>query len=493
MIPIRKARAPGAGLLSMSVAIASVGLSTAQGGVSEIVGGAAPRPPVGLPWAADRRATCHSSYGAVGVEPTLEGGGRWAALAGRALEDCFGGDTPPPETPLLMASCNGAAAGFDREAWRHAFDAGRLLKGTAWAGSGRPVFSASCNSGLQALFIARHLLLAGCSDEVVVLAVDILSPASHDNFEVLRVLSDAPSPWQHTSGGFIPGEAGVALRLVRGRDAEGIPRLDGPVLGSDLEGFGGLSALLSGLRPEGLKLVLGQGTGPFQSDEAELSALRDAVGGDIPLATPLAHFGHTLGASSLLSVALAALAWKPAGPLPALSMRDRAAADGRPLFDGAARGGDVLVTCRAMSGACAAAGVGSSSGLRARRPEGWHPSRGGGVLMHRTLRQVAAEAMRYRPRVPPDILVVRMDEPLLPEERAGIGGRLLPSAVLELTPGFVPQLVARCWGFDGGALCLVGGDGAASEMLGACEESGLVVGRMNLRGGGDDRTVEWGD
>ena len=115
--------------------------------------------------------------------------------------------------------------------------------------------------------------------------------------------------------------------------------------------------------------------------------------------------------------------------------------------------------------------------------------------MHRTLRRVAAEAVRYRPRVPPDILVVRMDEPLLPEERVGIGGRLLPSAVLELTPGFVPQLVARCWGFGGGALCLVGGaeaDAAASEMLGACEESGLVVGRMNLRGGGDDRTVEWG-
>src|ERR1044071_2630584 len=303
----------------MSVAIASVGLSTAQGGVSEIVGGAAPRTPAGLPWAADRRATCHSSYRAVGVEPSLEGADRWAALAGRALEDCFGGDVPPPETPLLLASCNGAAAGFDRDVWRHAFDAGRLLDGTAWAGRGRPVFSASCNSGLQALFIARHLLLAGCADDVVVLAADILSPASHDNFEVLRVLSDAPTPWQHASVGFTPGEAAVALRLVRGGDAEGSPLLDGPVLGSDLGGFEGLPALLSGPRPEGLKLVLGQGTGPFQSDEAELSALRDAVGVGVPLATPLAHFGHTLGASSLLSVALAALAWKPAGPLPALS------------------------------------------------------------------------------------------------------------------------------------------------------------------------------
>jgi hypothetical protein len=87
-----------------------------------------------------------------------------------------------------------------------------------------------------------------------------------------------------------------------------------------------------------------------------------------------------------------------------------------------------------------------------------------------------------------------MDEPLLPEERASIGGRLLPSAVLELTPGFVPQLIAREWGFAGGALCLVGNvdaDSATSEIMEACEESGLIVSRINLRGGGDDRTVEW--
>lgn len=114
--------------------------------------------------------------------------------------------------------------------------------------------------------------------------------------------------------------------------------------------------------------------------------------------------------------------------------------------------------------------------------------------MHRTLRQIAEEAVRYRPQVPPDILVVRMDEPLLPDERASIGGRLLPSAVLELTPGFVPQLIARRWGFAGGALCLVGDDGGGettSVVIGACKESGLTVSQMNLRGGGDDRAVEW--
>ena len=482
--------------LSMSVAIASVGIATAQGSASDIINGAVLCSPAKLPWPADKRTTCQSSYQAVGIEPLLNGKDRWSALAGEALKECFGSNTPSPGTPLLVASCNGAAAGFDPDIWRHAFDTEALLKGTTWAKKSRPVFSASCNSGLQALYIAKLLLLAGYSDNVIVLAVDILSRASHDNFEVLRVLSDTPTPWQHTSIGFIPGEAAVALHLVRVPDAEGAPCLNGPTLGSDLEGFDGLSAILSGLRPERLKLILGQGTGPFQSDELELSALRATVSKTIPLATPLAHFGHTLGASSLLSVALAALAWRPTRPLPTLSMPAPSAIDGRPLFDGSAREGDVLVTCRAMSGACAAASVGSSARPHLQQSKRWYPSCEHGGLMHHTLRRVVTEAVRYRPQVPPDILVVRMDEPLLPDERASIGGRMLPSAVLELTPGFVPQLIARCWGFTGGALCLVGnmdGDRAASEIIGACKESGLIVSQINLRGGGDDRAVEWND
>lgn len=479
----------------MNVVIASIGFATAQGGVFEVTHGAALRQPAKLPWPADKWTTCHSSYGAAAIGPTLSGRERWSALAEQALRECFGSDTPSPETPLLVASCNGAAAGFDPDNWRHAFDSRALLEGTAWAGKSLPVFSTSCTSGLHALYIAGQLLLAGYADEVVVLAVDILSPASHDNFEVLRVLSDTPTPWQSASRGFMPGEAAVALHLVRTENAEGAPGLNGPTLGNDLQGHDGLSTILSELRPRNLKLVLGQGTGPFQNDELELSALRASVSPDVPLSTPLAHFGHTIGASSLLSVALAALACKATGPLPVLSMDAPTAIDGRPLFNGSAKGNNILVTCRAMSGACAAASVGPSTQTRPRRVKEWYPVGQQSVLMHPFLRQLAGEALRYRPQAPPDILLVRMDEPLIPHERASIGGRLLPSAVLELTPGFVSQLIARCWGFVGGALCLVGkmeGDRITSEMVEACEENGLTVSRINLRGGvGDERAVEW--
>jgi hypothetical protein len=479
----------------MNVVIASVGLATAQGGVFDVTHEAALRPPAQLSWPADRWTTCHSSYGAAGIGPTLSGSARWSALARQALQECFGSNTPSPETPLLVASCNGAAAGFDPDNWRHAFDSQALLEGTGWASKSLPVFSTSCTSGLHALYLARQLLLAGYADEVSVLAVDILSPASHDNFEVLRVLSDTPSPWQAASRGFMPGEAAVALRLVRTPGAEGAPGIDGPTLGNDLQGHDGLSTILSELKPRNLKLVLGQGTGPFESDGLELSALRASVSPDVPLSTPLAHFGHTLGASSLLSVALAALACRAPGLLPVLSMDAPAAVDGRPLFNGPARGDNILVTCRAMSGACAATCVGPSTQTRPRSVREWYPLGQRSALMHPTLRHLASEALRYRPQAPPDILLVRMDEPLLPDERAGIGGRLLPSAVLELTPGFVSQLIARCWGHTGGALCLVGqmeGDRITSEMVEACVENGLTVSRINLRGGGvDERAVEW--
>lgn len=510
----------------MNVEISSAGLATAQGGAREVVRGATLRAPGALPWH-DARAACKLAYAAEGAGAETEGGARWRALARAALEDCFGGALPPEGTPLLLASCNGAASRFDSGAWRRAFDSEELLRGTPWAKRRLPVFSSSCNSGAHALYAGARLLAAGAANEVVVLAADVLAPACHDNFESLRVLDERPAPWRPASAGFVLGEAAVALRLRRrATGGEAAVRLEDAALGSDLSGHDALSAasaaLLArapkGLSARGLKFILGQGTGPFESDAAELSALRRAgVGADVPLTTTLAHFGHTLGASSLLSVALAALALKSGATPPALRMNDARASDGRPLLaraaegDRPAEGAEVLVTCRALSGACAAVRVGRAgrevaAGARGRLMTDALPERRAragewrrgpcevGPLMDETLRRVASEAPGRRPSSPPDLLVVRMDEPLVPRERASIGGRLLPSAVLEMTPGFVPQLVARRWGFDGGALCLVGGgetDRAVEEIVAGLAESGLVVSRLNLRGVGGERAIEW--
>jgi len=448
--------------------IAAVGLATAQGSAAELLAGAALTAPQPLPWPAGRWTSSGLCRPARGLDPELAGAERWRALARRALAECCAGSPPAPGTPLVVASCNGAAPGFEAEAWRGAFDAGLLgLRDMApWADTRLPVASAACASGLQGLFLAR-LLLAGGAGEVVVLTADILSAAAHANFEALRILSsELQTPWQPGTEGFLFGEAAVALRLRRGGPG---CRLRGPALSQDLNGEGddggegGLGRALDDLKVPGpVDLILGQGTGPLEVDSVELAAVRRAVPDlGVALTTPLFHFGHTLGASGLLGVALAALpgSRSPAA-LPALALPASRAADGRVLIgrmDGSR--GECLVVCRALGGACAAAGLHGDGAIREAPPviRSWASPVPPGPLHHPLLRRLAAEAPRHRPPEPPDVLVVRLSEPLTPPPRAVVGGRLLPSAVLEITPGRAALQVAQGWGYQGSTLCLVGG------------------------------------
>lgn len=493
----------------MGIAIASIGLASAQGDAEDIKRGAKPRASGPWPWPANGWSTSAWCRPATGVSPGANGLARWQALAQLALADCLGGQTSALETPILLASCNGSAHEFDAESWRDAFDSAMLLAGTPWAGRCGPVFSSSCNSGLHALYAAKQILLAGQVDEVIVVAADILSRSNHDNFEVLRVLTDSPSsPWQSSSTGFILGEAAVALKLVRVKDDEDHVCVTGPVLGNELTRADGLPRILkqfSGARPQ---LLLGQGTGPFANDEAELAALRSCFTRDVPLATSLVHFGHTLGASGLLSIALAALVERAPLPFSTLVMPGSLACDGR-LLNTSTGGGSsagqiskVLVSCLALDGSCAAAmvsrplDVSEEAGRRSDpRPEKlWPQPAPTGPLTHGTLRRLAAEAPAHRPLDPPDVLMVHLEAPLAPPPQASIGGRLLPSAVLEMTPGFVSQLIARCWGFTGPALCLVGRESAAdttSDLGAACNKLGLDTAHIHLHGTGDKREIEW--
>jgi hypothetical protein len=105
------------------------------------------------------------------------------------------------------------------------------------------------------------------------------------------------------------------------------------------------------------------------------------------------------------------------------------------------------------------------------------------------LRRVAELAARHRPEHPPDVLVAVMDAPLLPPASARIGDRLLPSAVCEMTPGFVPMLVARVWGYAGPVLCLVG-SGAADGSGGGARLPWARPFVLSLQGRGTERSIE---
>ena len=299
-----------------------------------------------------------------------------------------------------------------------------------------------------------------------------------------------------TSYGFIPAEGAVALRLARSDRVGRGPYLGGPALSQDMHPFDGLNRVLSISVSPPPDLIFAQGTGPHEADRLELAAIRRSVDLRAPLISPLVHFGHTLGASGLLSVALAVLAQGRTETLPVFSMPADFTMDGRPMGNGASGHAGILVLCRALNGACAAATIcDRRAAPPAPRPAlEFQPPVNPDPLMHATLRSIAGEALRHRPEAPPDLLVARLDAPLAPSAEARIGGRLLPSAVLEITPSFVAQLIARCWGFAGPALCLVGDEGAdpaADQLLGACRDSGLRVRLVRLRGTGDRRDVEW--
>jgi hypothetical protein len=511
------------------VAILGVGLATARGGVDELAEEVAPAE---IPWPLRAHAASRRYRPARGVAEA-PGPARVAALIERALAACEG------EGPIVVGTCNGMAAAWRAEDWRASFELGALGAGMQWGGRVVAVASAACASGLHALHLARCLLAAG-APEVTVVAVDIVTAPSHDNFEVLRVLADEPAPFQPEAAGFQLGEAAVALRLGRiergGRAPAGAAWLVGPALGHDLDGDDGVARCLAALGERGARagLVIGQGAGPAAGDRAELAAIAAHVPADVPLATALGSLGHTLGASSLLSVALAALATgaagarAAAGAVAALAAPAAAAMDGRPLGGRAAR--EVIAVCRALGGAAgacavsaaapdldgafagspgAAEEVGAGSAARAeqagaavrrgraagdevgaaaawRVPAAWGPRSVILPLRDPVLRRIAGEAAAARPAEPPGLLIATLEAPLQPAAR--IGARILPTSVLEMTPGFVPQLVARAWGYRGPAICLVGGD--PGPMLAACRAAHERVYRIAIRGM-DERDVEW--
>jgi hypothetical protein len=483
----------------MNVAVTGIGLATAQGSTAEILESKTPYQARELPWTPNRWNVSRSCYPALGIDPTLSGVERWQTLAKKALAD-LGGQSVSRNTPLLAASCNGSAAGFQTENWEQAFDTSALLKGTPWADERLPVFSSSCASGIHALYAAKQLLDAGAVDEVFVLAVDIISQSNHDNFEGLRVLAEKPGPpWQSSSTGFILGEAAVVVSLARTetefpvkaqrRKGDKPVVISGPVLQSDLEDHDGLSGVLESVSAQDASLILGQGTGPFENDAAELAAFSSVIDKHVPVTTPLSHFGHTLGASGLLAVALGALSQTTVVPY---LITDGQAMDGRPMLSNAVPPRYVLTTCRALNGACAATLTGFSRNTDRRHNDSWKKTTTSGPLMNPTLKRLAAEALAHRPSAPPDVLILRLEKPLSPPASAFIGERLLPSVVLEITPGFASLLIARCWGFTGPALCLVGDvDADVYGLKNAFRESGLNVFQVNLRGSGDNRAIEW--
>jgi len=468
--------------MSSHVVIRSVGLATVRGGrVASLTALARPF---------DERPS-NGGWRCPLIPSDCTGGDRWNQLARLAIAECCG-TTSTDRVPLVIGTSNGAATNYEASSWRSAFDAAQLLTDTPWARERVPVVSGSCASGMQALFLGAQLVRSGGATDVVVLAADILSPASQTNFASLRMLADdVRTPWQADSDGFVTGEAAVALWLSAAEPDDPRPRLRGPVLSQDLSTANGLARCLSALSEATPALLIGQGTGPVEVDGVELAAFAATVDYHVPVMALWPQFGHTLGASGPLSIAVATLL-KAGGLSPAGRTRDgRPPVDGRVVASGMAAL-PARIACRALIGACAAAEVDDSDALQSHARSEFEPSAPPVAVMHPALQRIAQEATRYRPVVPPDLLLVHLEAPLLPPERARIGGRLLPTAIYEITPGYVAQLIARQWGFTGGAMTIVGSNAITdSPWVQACRECGLTVQQVRIRDANEHLQIDW--
>jgi hypothetical protein len=472
----------------INIAISSAGISSAQGNVTQILEGDVVLDV--LPW--DTGACVQLCRLARGIAPDLKGVKRWRALAMAALEECLANQIIASDTPLIVGTCNGGIDEFEKGDWNNAFNISTLLGGTQWEKTCLPLVSGSCASGMQALFLGTQMICAGFN-KVIVLAVDILSVANCNNFQSLRILGNGHiSPWNSDYGNILLGEAAVALLLVN-NDNSSKYKLYGPSLGCDIGDGKRLTKLLQPWQGEKPDFILGQGTGPAEIDNIELQSLHTHFDMDIPLSTPHYYFGHTLGASGLLSVALSLISLKARKSLPQLEMPIDKARDGRILLKRNYKlEHGAMIVCRAVSGACATACIADQAQPYHYSDE-WQKIVKSPPLSVPFLRQFATEAMKHRPENKSDIIMVFLEEPLMPPSKLFIGNKLLPSAVLEITPSYLPQLLAAGWGYDGAAICVVGGQSPAilQYFRKLFMDTNLSVNFVNIKGKGESREVKW--
>ena len=177
---------------------------------------------------------------------------------------------------------------------------------------GGTLVSAACASGQTAAALAMRALRNGECRHALVVGGDVTGEFVTEGFSALGALSKTTCrPYDADRDGLTLGEAAGALLLSL--DADGIGRITGAaencdashITSPDLSGAmlaRACRAALGGDAPAG---VVGHGTGTKYNDQAEVAALNTLFGQDLPpLFSLKGNFGHTLGATGVLQIAL---------------------------------------------------------------------------------------------------------------------------------------------------------------------------------------------
>ncbi|MGB0774471.1 MAG: beta-ketoacyl synthase N-terminal-like domain-containing protein [Akkermansiaceae bacterium] len=257
-------------------------------------------------------------------------------VARQAIEDAGLTDSDLTNTAVLVGSSRGNVAG-----WLSPWPGRRPFKLMAASNSMHgelasavsielgthgpwQVISSGCAASLDALGMARMMMLAGMAKRAIVIGVELpLLPEVLQAYAHTGVLAthSGNDPYAPDASGFFPGEAAAALVLENTEEENSHPTLTGYWCNSDAaspigmpEDGGSLARCLSQALGDLNELkdqppiaaICPHASGTLLHGKAELAAMRSQLNTDQPLSLhPLKPFtGHTVGASGVLDCAI---------------------------------------------------------------------------------------------------------------------------------------------------------------------------------------------
>lgn len=184
-------------------------------------------------------------------------------------------------------------------------------------------YSTACTSSANALLYAQRLLAAGLIDNALVIGVEFFNQTTLLGFHSLGLISPSQrlSPFAADRDGLVLGEACALVMLGRPDETAQIQlELCGGAIATDNHSLtaaiadgSSIAAVIAaalaetGVEAGAIKGVKAHGTASLMNDEAEAAALKQVFPAALPAVFALKQFcGHTLGASGVLELALAA-------------------------------------------------------------------------------------------------------------------------------------------------------------------------------------------
>lgn len=187
--------------------------------------------------------------------------------------------------------------------------------------SGEPiVISNACISGVTAVVVAQRLIRAGWYDNVIVVGGDEMTEFTTSGFMAFKSVSETPCrPYDKNRDGLSLGEATGALLLTNDKTKSAGVVVAGGWMSNDANHISGPSrtgeplgeAMVkamadAGVTAEEITFVNAHGTATVYNDEMESKAVNYAGLEDKPINSLKPYVGHTLGASGIIEIAIAA-------------------------------------------------------------------------------------------------------------------------------------------------------------------------------------------